>query len=223
MNMISLKEYYANLYKNELAGVNNANKVCYDKIKDSIRDDSELSALINEFKINEEDLINDASSIRSYLDQKSQCHKCKHIDKCPFIVKGRCLEPAISDNKLVFNYKFCAKGEAKYVFEQNIEKYILKSHLPKKHQMLNFTSIKIQNETQEKLVDFLKKSYLLRDEAVNKLDKSRGFFLSSSLKRETPILGKSYLLGVFVNEIAQLHKTVCFIDCVKFSEEIKKS
>ncbi len=149
--------------------------------------DNDFVKLVNSLNVDEEVLINHASSLERTVEELNNCKSCKGLNECRNKVIGHVYYPMVDNDNLNFVYKPC-RYKTKEVKESNNTLFF---DTPKFLREAKLSELYPEKE-RIKLVKHIK-------EFINNYNKDmKGIYLHGSFGS-----GKSYIISALINEMSK--------------------
>lgn len=183
----------------------------YQEQLEKVKAHPEVVKLVNQYGLQEEEVIHQLPNIRQWLNDRHNCDQCTGLVNCQNIYKGHASTPSYEDGELSFDYAPCHL----YLNDQRAHRQqrLLKSHfIPKDILNVGFEALVMDKGN----IDAIKAASLFCLNFVQA--KGKGLYLYGEFG-----VGKTYLMGAIANKLSEQGHSVYFVHVPTFCREIKAS
>lgn len=153
----------------------------------SKRMDVDFSNLAKKFKLNDDEISKNLSSLEDAVEELNNCKDCPGLANCPNRIRGYVYYPSKEESKVTFNYVACKKlkKHEEDMLKKDSNNIILNARMK---------DIDVTDKNRVKLIKWLKSFY----DSYNPSKDNKGLYLHGSFGG-----GKTFLLAALLNELKE--------------------
>jgi primosomal protein DnaI len=183
--------------------------VDYDNIIDRLMENEDISKFILDHDLTHDDVIKSLNTFLTFRDEKEICEKCQGLEHCKLSTIG--FTPSLEYNQKYINLTY---SRCKYNKFTSSSENIYAMYVPKKIFNASLEDLDLLGDQRKTIHNYILK--FLKD--YSKENFVKGMYISGKYGT-----GKTYVLAIMANELANLGHKVYFAYYPDLARELKSS